>query len=462
MSIRFAIALVAVLCPVAFAAPPLEDDPKVIATLRSLGAHSAALLDPVRVQLPDGFTDSPNFESLRGHNMHKRGPGQRDYCNKAIYAHDRHTALYAGGNHQSPHRMNDVWEYHLGSNTWRMLYAPDGGNAGKHKAGYFLTSRTLARDPDAALTEKQRGQIEAYRAWWAEHVELTDGHIATKNGGPINPVHTWDGFCYDAAAKRMVWAMGVSPASQPTTHAQFTGRPLAEIEAEIDKRYTPMWTFDPIAKRWRHERVNEPDAPRPDLRGMGGTLAYLPDQQRTIWYVSAQNVSPQDHQMWSLDLTTNTWTDLKPNGGRSIRDLVHTDGVAPGSELQSAYDPKRKRLVAVLGHDTFVYDVATNAWSKATTDERIHAHDARSVFAYDPVSDTFLLAYPPDGRGKQLRLAALDGATLRWTLIEPNGPPIPAPKYGGTMGYFDPRLNVFVLQARYDDRMWVYRHARRP
>jgi hypothetical protein len=71
------------------------------------------------------------------------------------------------------------------------------------------------------------------------------------------------------------------------------------------------------------------------------------------------------------------------------------------------------------------------------------------------------LAFPPDGKGKQLSLAALDAATLKWELITPNGPEIPATKYGGYMGYFDSRLNAFVIHSRYTDRPWVYRHKPR-
>ena len=120
------------------AVPPYQDDPQIINTLEQLRPGESAVLPPVKVEC-DGI-DRWNFP--------QRGPGQRDYCNKMPYAADRGTALYAGGNHRVPHRMNDVWEYHLGSNTWHMLYAPDGGNPGEHKAAYFLTSRTLVRDPD--------------------------------------------------------------------------------------------------------------------------------------------------------------------------------------------------------------------------------------------------------------------------------------------------------------------------
>lgn len=439
----------------------IADDPAVIAALDPLGDRSSAVLEPVKVVLPPGFADTPEFKALADHNMHKRGPGQRDYCNKMVYAPERHTALYAGGNHQAPHRMNDVWEYHLGANTWRLLYAPDGGNAGRHKAAYFLTSRTLVKDPDAALTDKQRNQIEDYRQWWHDYVTLAEGHIATRRGGPINPVHTWDGFCYDAAAGRMVWAMGANPAAQPATQAYFTGQTVEQVQAQLDPRYTPMWSFDPVTKRWHHQRMAAADDPRPGLRGMGGSMTYLPDQQRCVWYIAAQNVSPHDYGMWLLDAKTNQWTELHPNDGRSISDLVNRDDIAPRAELQMAYDPTRRRLVAVIKHDTFAYDFAANAWSKITTDPRVFGHDAHSVFAYDPVGDVFLLAFAPDGRGKQLNLAALDAATLQWRMITPNGPPIPATQYGGYMGYFDPRLNALVIQPRYSDRMWVYRHKPR-
>ena len=31
-------------------------------------------------------------------------------------------------------------------------------------------------------------------------------------------------------------------------------------------------------------------------------------------------------------------------------------------------------------------------------------------------------------------------------------------QYGGYTGYYDPQHNVFVIQGRYSDRLWVYRH----
>lgn len=148
---------------------------------------------------------------------------------------------------------------------------------------------------------------------------------------------------------------------------------------------------------------------------------------------------------------------MKPNGGKSIGQLATSDRVAPMSEVQTAYSPKHGKLVAVLKNDTFVYDVKANQWTKAVTDERIYAHDAQSVFAYDSATDAFLLAFPPGGRGKQLSLAAYSLETNRWEIVKPDGPEVPATQFGSYMGYYDERHEVFVVQGRNSSRMWVYR-----
>ena len=421
-----------------------EDDPEILKIIKELKPGMAKLLPPVKVESGD----------FKSYGVEKRGPGQRDYCNKMAYAPDRRTALYAGGNHGVPHRMNDVWEYHLGSNTWHMLYEPDGGNPSKHKSAYFLTSRTLVRDPDKKLTEKEKEKIEAYREWWNANVELKNGHIATKNGGPIMPAHTWDAFCYDAASRKLLWGMGVNPAGQPATYAYYSGEKLSDVQKRLDPNYTPMWMFDPNKRKWEHYKTSKKHAA---LRGMGATMVHLPDHGKTLWYVAAQNVSPAAYEMWMFDAKKDEWEELKPNGGKAISTLATKEKVAPMSEVQTAYSKKHQAIVAVLKNDVFVYDVAKNEWTKAATDERIFAHDARSVFAYDEKNDVFLLAFPPDGRGKKLSLATFDLQKKAWSLITPKGDQIPETKYGSYMGYYDPHHDVFVIQGRYSDKMWVYR-----
>ena len=425
--------------------PPHADNPAVIEAIRNLKPGSSMLLPPFTVEAG----------GLTLHGVDRFGPGPRDYCNKMAYAPERQTALYAGGNHQVPHRMNDVWEYHLGSNTWHLLYAPDGGNPGKHKGAYFLTSRTLVRDPDRKLSDKEKGQIEAYRKWWKANVVLKDGHITTTRGGPIMPAHTWDAFCYDARSRKLIWGMGVNPAAQVTTHSRFTGVPVEDLEKKLDPAYTPLWMFDPQTRRWIHYRTSKPHAA---LRGMGATMVHLTDRGTNVWYVAAQNVSPAAFEMWAFDATGDAWSEIKPNGGKRVSTLATQDRISPMSEQQTAYSEERRMLVAVLKHDTFLYDPKKNEWTRGATDERIYGHDARSVFAHDRRTGAFLLAFPPKGKGKKLALAAFSLDTRSWTLIKPDGPAVPEIKYGNYAGYYDPRHDVFVIQGRYRDQMWLYRH----
>lgn len=434
----------------AAAAPPIyEDDPAVVARLKALRPGQSLVLEPVKVE---GEGIEPYTQ------WYRNGPGQRDYCNKMPYAADRGTALYAGGNHAVPHRLNDVWEYHLGSNTWHLLYGPDGGNPGKWKAAYFLTSRTLVKNPEYKLSDSEQQQIEGYRKWWQANVVFENGHLTTKQGGPIMPAHTWDAFAYDAKAKRLLWGMGVNAGGKLATHAYYTGIPLKQLESQADLRYTPMWMFDSQTKKWIDHKT---DKPCPEFRGMGATLCSLADRQQMLWYVAAQNVVPAAYEMWLFDVASDEWRELKPNGGKSISQLASKDKVAPMSEVQTAYSAKHGKVVAVLKNDTFVYDVKANQWTKAVTDERVFAHDAQSVFAYDSAADAFLLAFPSGGRGKQLSLASYSLDTNRWEIVKPDGPEIPATQYGSYMGYYDERHEVFVVQGRNTNRMWVYRHRPR-
>lgn len=404
-----------------------QNDPTIIAILNKLDSNSATVLPPT-----------------------KESPRHRDYCNKMPYAPGRQTALYAGGSHQT-YRGNDVWEYHLGSNRWQQLFAPVGGNhVFVRTTLYFGAVRKWRKDPNAKLTEKEQQGYERTKKWWDEFVILKDGHVTTRKGGPIIPAHTWDAFTYDPKAKRLLWGMGASPGGTGFYHAMVTRQSPEEIAKKIDDSYTPMWMFDPYEKKWIHYKT---DKKRADLRGMGATMEYIPDLGKSIWYVAAQNVSPHAYEMWTFDAVKDQWTQLKPNGGKSISTLVNKEKVAPLAEQQTAYSPKHKKLVAVIKNDTFVYDIVKNEWSHAVHDEDIYGHDARSVFAYDSVGEVFLLANPKS----KTPLAAFSLKTNRWEKLTPKGSSIPTGRYVNYRGYYDPIHNVFVVDGG-KNRVWVYRY----
>lgn len=167
-----------------------------------------------------------------------------------------------------------------------------------------------------------------------------------------------------------------------------------------------------------------------------------------------QNVSPNDFAMWAYDAAANVWEELKPNGGKTISELWSAK-LAPGGGHQMAYSSKHRKLVAVQGKETWVYDLTKNEWSHLATVEDHGAHDPTTTFAYDSANDLFLLVNAPEGRWKHKRdLRALDLTTGRWRKIETTGEPLDTRPYHGNVSYYDTDRNVLVL---YDGGIRVVR-----
>ncbi len=357
-----------------------QDLPKITALLKTLKAESGLSLGKPRVK-PD--------DASKYHSAFKSGPGVRNFCNKMVYAPDRLTALYCGANHNSPHRLNDAWEYHLGSNTWDLICPPANDYVRMNK---YAQNAKRARDNIAKKkdVEKNRAYLdEEYprlvKKWYGS-CTVKDGYFqGKKTGGPINPRHTWDGLAYDHHTGRLYWALlDVHHTAYAKRYALATGLDPEEVASQI-KPASTMWIFDPKTAHWTRQ-MGQPPFPR--MHGMGGSLLYLPDRRRTIWYIAAQNRSPNDFGMWSYDAKTNVWEELI--GHSALRSMVQKKRIAPGSELQARYSARHGKIVAVLEKGTFIFDVEKNTWSRGP-DCPGFGHDAHSVFAYDTKADTFLL-----------------------------------------------------------------------
>jgi hypothetical protein len=419
--------------------PPYKDDPAVIAKLKALGEGQAMIL-PIKVTGLKGVWAKNDWL--------KRGPFTRGYCTKMPYAADRKTAFYCGQDHNLPH-FNDAWEFHLGSATWHCLSNPDGGYTGRYWRSmavkvYGRNGKGL--EPDEKKREMKRAQL---KEWTLKNVRLKDGYLQTSvNGGPIFAWHTWDGLTYDPVSGRMSWAVLDEDKVMKSYLKKYCTITGADFEA-LQKKLKPgmgLWSFDPGTGKWSRSMGS---APHPRMRGMGGSLTYIPDQKKIIWYAAAFNVSPADCQMWIYDTVTRKWRDLKPkcDWGRKT---------SPKSEAQMAYSPRHKKMVAVIRKDTFVYDVVANSWSKVCTEKDQFATDYTTVFAYDSNADLFLLFNAPKGQWNKKRdLRAFDLKTGKWQTLAPKGAPVPK---GNHKGFYDPEHNVFVLADR--GPIWVYRHRK--
>ncbi len=426
---------------------PYSDDPEIIKIIENLGDNESIFLPKAKHKL--------NGEDIVAKGRLGR-PYARDYTNKMVYAPERQTSLYCGGNHGMG-RTNDVWEYHLGSNTWHCLFEPDGGDHAVHKSILMFLPQKLTRNPDYELDEKEKEEFVKAKKWWEENVVFKDGHYLTKRGGTLLHGHTWDTLVYEESIQKLIQGNGAHSAQSPWLIHKFTGMPLEEAKEKLGKNpdgvpYRTMWIFDPKEKKWTHYASHDPLA---ELRGMGATLCYLPDLKKTFYYVAAQNVSPNAFSMRLYDGVADKWEELKSNEGKNISELVLKMKVAPNSEAQFAYSVKHKKVVAVLKANTYCYDVEKNEWSLLNSNNPLSAHDAKTTFAYDSVNDVFFLA-----GYKTQKLGCFDLKTNEWKELEPKGGLTKQPQFNEGKGYFDPKYNVLVLQSANSDTMWLYRYAR--
>ncbi len=425
---------------------PYKDDPVILEKIKNLGDREGLQLPNPKIMADGKKLEKP----FRG------GPYSRDYTNKMVHAPERETALYCGGNHGAG-RTNDVWEYHLGSNTWHQLHAPIGGDHAKHKLMLMFMPRKWRKNLNLKLNEKEQKQFDAAKAFWKKYVIFKDGHCVTKIGeGPLLVGHTWDTLVYEPNVGLLIQGTGAHCTGGTEVLHKLGDVPIEEIKKTMGRNakgipYKTMWTFDPVKRKWGHYASNDKLA---QLRGMGASMCYIPDWKKIIFYVSAQNVTPQAHMMVTYDAVNDKWEKLKPNGGRYIGDLVQKDKAAPGSELQTAYSSKHKKLFAVLKNDLFAYDINSSTWSKLCTDKRIFGHDAKTIFAYDSVGDVLILAGPR----QKTRFATYDIKNNKWEVFTPKGSNMTREPWGEGKGYYDPKHNVFVLHNK---GLWLYRHKKK-
>jgi len=385
--------------------------------------------------------------------------------------------MYCGADHGTPHGLNDVWEFHLGSNSWNLILPPAsdkhryaGVRNAMHRARKLVEKGVDVEKNKAIIKEK-----EAYmRKWWSK-MSVAEGYIQSPNGGPVYPWHTWDGLTYDTRTKRLYWAelssdnVGKRHAVQvrhTRNYAKFTGKDAEKLVAMI-RPGTSMYAYDSAEGRWMRQMGA---GPFPNMRGMGGSLHYIPDIDKTIWYCNVYNTVGGRDGMWTYDAKTNKWSQLLSKG--QIAGQVKS-GAAPGEELQMAYSSKHKKLVSVQGRRTFTYDVKANRWSKAAACPG-YASDSQSVFDYDSGADVFIFVYKdaPGKRGysdEPWRLAAYDLKTDKWEVVKIKGQNLPQdPKRvpgrnwvgRAFAGYYDPGHNVFVLYVGNQAMTWVYRHKK--
>ncbi len=372
--------------------------PAVLQTLGALRPGQSAILG--QADLVGEFNDV-----ARRFRLHLTGPRSRDYSLKMVWAPERETALFAGANHGSPHRLNDVWEFDLAALAWVLLYPPD---------------NPRGSDPDGLGAD-------------ASDVEFKDGVLVTRRGGPAIVGHSWWGLTYDPVQRAMLF-MSPWPVSVPAAITRVGGDPALRYPGP------PLWAFWPATRTWQPMRSPPPFPAAP----YGAMLEYVPELGGAIWHMNNWWM----RSTWLYDARADRWRNLEANA--TTGDFSRE---APGAELVGYHDPQRKLVVVQRGRDTFHLDTVAQRWRKVSADSvspdsAPEGHDARTPYYRVASSGQGMLM---DRRPR--KLWAYDPDRIRWTQLKPEGPPIPDGRR--VLSYADPARDVFVV---IDDRqVWVYR-----
>ncbi len=419
--------------------PSPDDDPAIVARINELPSGHAMFLPSPTVHAPEGYESSPWFTY---------GPGGRDFSNQMAYAPERETALYAGANHGSPHRLNDVWEFHLGSNTWQTLYAPTGGDMRDRRIQWGHAKRLIDGE---TLTAEELAMTDEFRVWWRENVMLHDAGYLSINDpghGPLDPSHCWDTLAYDSVNHRLVWPLLASRQYGMKVHQWAWDLPE---RPEIGEGLTAMLYFDLETSTWfpYRDQVGAPPVTSNSALSMvaiGGTeFVYA----QSHWRDGVTG-------MFRWDSDTGVWTNMRPNDGANLQTLA-AEGAFPQLDGLGEYSPDDNAILNV-GQGDFVsreptarlYRFDTNEWS-ATNPPGVQVSDASGMLVYASAKGRFVLLKPSQ---RQSSLFEFDVATETWEEIRFTGPEL---QTSAAFGYYDPRFDVVVLQQRSGRRVWVYR-----
>ncbi len=397
--------------------PELPPDPAVMKILDALGENQSALLPPLKTH--------GEFSADQKQWRHdKVGPTRRDYCLKWVWEADRGRAAFCGGNAGVPHKLNDVWEYDLASNTWVLLWEPDPD-----------TNRVRHMKPEEA-----KAYLDSFVT-----VDKETGEIMTKRGAPFDPVHTWWGLTYDPELHAVLWVMG-----NHHLHDKFMGmHPELQADYKLGGFHKMrMWAYYPYEHRWQFMPV---PADMPELHKTGAAiLEYIPELKGSLWYAST---FMQTAVFRSNDRSWGSFTKLAPNSQTWAK---MTD--FPAMEAVAAYDSASKVLVACRGGDkvrdaliptkTYHYHPETNKWEKVGEIEAgPAAADNKTGMTYDSATGQCYIV----GNGE---LWSYRVADRKWQKLVPDGPP--APSRFQLLSCYNPRFNVLMADAG-SGQIWVYR-----
>lgn len=194
------------------------------------------------------------------------------------------------------------------------------------------------------------------------------------------------------------------------------------------------WVYDVSTNTWTDMK---PDSgPK---KNAGGSLAYDAESDRVVMYGGANEDTFNVPETWAYDYNTNTWQQMAPGPEHHL-----------GGSL--AYDAESDRIILFGGYrvvtdtafdDTWAYDFNSNTWTEMKPSASPPAWNYDPI-AYDAESDRVIL-FGVNYHNKDASVWAYDYNTNTWQQM-PSGP-------GKNPGYLESASMTYDTQS---DRIILY------
>ncbi len=229
-------------------------------------------------------------------------------------------------------------------------------------------------------------------------------------------------ICLASTAQAQTWSNlspGAGTTPTPRRYASATYDPLAHRMVTFGGQTSvgtsaEVWSFDLTAESWTD--ITPSTGPAPGIRRTPGSV-YDP-QAHCIVTWSGQG-SGFFNDIWAFDLTTHTWTELLPPASPN-----------PRYGVGAIYDPIAHQLVTFAGftnlgrfNDTWRYDIAQTQWIDATPAGVSPSLRCLHSASYDAQNHRMIM-YGGQQSGPLDDIWAFDLTTNTWTDLTPTTRPL--------------------------------------
>jgi hypothetical protein len=219
----------------------------------------------------------------------------------------------------------------------------------------------------------------------------TNAWREVKSSGP--PARFGHGAIYDPARKAMIIFGG-----------------------QANGLFNDTWAFDTVNETWSEIKTADP---KPDVRyGLGAAF----DSTRERLIVSHGFAKDGRHDdTWALDLRTNTWTNITPSGDKPLKRCLLETAYDPSRDALILFGGCSSGFGPCPQGDLWTLDLKSDTWTQIKPNGDAPTARQNPALVFDSKENRAIL-FGGDGGGKLNDLWALDPIHKVWTKLALEGP----------------------------------------